>query len=86
MTNEIKSENGDPIMHVISDDEYKQFQALKKVWIHLRAENTGVYFICGEGGEKDELGLPEYISVCPTFGLDGMAMYKKHREYSAPGW
>ena len=82
----IETENGEPIMHVISDDEMKQFKALKKVWIHLQAERTGVFFICGEGGEKDDMGLPEYIHVCPTYGLDGMAMYKKERDYSAPGW
>jgi len=32
------------------------------------------------------MGLPEFISVCPAFGLDGFAYYKKHTEYSAPGW
>jgi hypothetical protein len=88
MTKEIKSENGEPIMHVISDQEYKQFQTLKKVYIHSELANKypDIYFICGEGGEKDEMGLPETILVCPSFGLDGMAMYKKHKDYSAPGW
>lgn len=70
----------------ITDKEYEQFQALLKIWNHLQAERTGVYFICGESGNKDDLGLPEYISVCPTVGLDGFAVYKKHTEYSAPGW
>jgi hypothetical protein len=70
----------------ITEKEYKQFEALKKVWLHLRAEHTGMFFICGEGGEKDDMGLPEYISVCPAYGLDGIAMYKKHKDYSAPGW
>jgi hypothetical protein len=54
---------------------------------HSSAEKLqGVYFICGEGGEKDDMGLPDFISVCPAYGLDGMAMYKKHTDYSAPGW
>lgn len=70
----------------ITEEEYKQFEALKKVWLHLRAEHTGMFFICGESGEKDDMGLPEYISVCPAHGLDGMAMYKKHTDYSAPRW
>jgi hypothetical protein len=74
------------MMVEITEEEYKQFEALKKVWIHLQAEKTGVFFICGESGEKDSLGLPEFIQVCPTIGLDGMAFYKKHTEYSAPGW
>lgn len=70
----------------ISEKEYELFQKLKKIWIHSSPEKSGAYFICGEGGEKDELGLPEFISVCPTYGLDGFAYYKKHTKYSAPGW
>jgi hypothetical protein len=53
---------------------------------HAKAETTGVYFVCGDGGEKDEVGLPEMIMVCPAFGLDGFAMYKKASEYSAPSY
>lgn len=70
----------------ISEKEYELFQKLKKIWIHSSPEKSGAYFICGEGGEKDEMGLPEFISVCPTYGLDGFAYYKKHTKYSAPGW
>ena len=49
-------------------------------------EKTGHFFICGEAGEKDSMGLPEKIMVCPSYGLDGFASYKKDRDYSAPGW
>ena len=70
----------------ITEKEYELFQKLKKIWIHSSPEKSGAYFICGEGGEKDEMGLPEFISVCPTYGLDGFAYYKKHTKYSAPGW
>ena len=71
----------------ITEKEYELFQKLKKIFVHASAEKLeGTYFICGESGEKDEMGLPEFISVCPAYGLDGMAMYKKHTDYSAPGW
>lgn len=72
----------------ITQKEYAVFQRLKKIWGHSVPEMSGQYFICGEGvgGERDEMGLPEYISVCPAFGLDGFALYKKHKDYSAPGW
>jgi hypothetical protein len=70
----------------ISEKEYELFQKLKKIWIHSSPEKSGAYFICGEGGEKDDMGLPDRIFVCPSYGLDGMAMYKKEKEYSAPGW
>jgi hypothetical protein len=71
----------------ITEEEYKLFRKLTKIMLHANAEKyEGVFFICGEAGEKDAMGLPEYISVCPAFGADGMAMYKKHKEYSAPGY
>ena len=73
-------------MKTITDEEYELFEKLKKIWVHSVPEQSGLYFICGEGGEKDEMGLPEMISVCPAYGLDGMAMYKKHKDYSAPGY
>ena len=52
---------------------------------HLSAEKLeGVFFICGEGGEKDNMGLPEKILVRPAYGLDGFAIYTKTSNYSAP--
>jgi hypothetical protein len=53
---------------------------------HILAEKTGFYFICGEAGNKDTLGLPEKIFVCPTYGADGFAVYTKTSEYSAPSY
>lgn len=72
----------------ITEEEYKQFEVLKKVYIHseLAEKHPGLYFICGEGGNKDSIGLPEFISVCPAHGMDGFAMYKKHTKYKAPGY
>lgn len=37
---------------------------------HSKPEISGAYFICGEGGSKDDMGLPESISVCPMYGVD----------------
>jgi len=63
----------------ITEKEYELFQKLRTILKHSKAEQlAGVYFICGEGGEKDSMGLPEFIHVCPAYGLDGIAMYKKH--------
>lgn len=59
---------------------------LKAMIRHAVADRTGVYFICGEGGTKDDLGLPEIILVCPAYGADGFAIYKKASEYSAPSY
>ena len=59
---------------------------LKAMIRHAVADRTGVYFICGEGGTKDDIGLPEIILVCPAYGADGFAIYKKASEYSAPSY
>jgi len=77
---------GKKMMVEISDNEYQLYQKLLKIWKHSSPEKTGAYFICGEAGEKDDLGLPEYIHVCPSYGLDGIASYKLHKDYSAPEW
>ncbi len=73
-------------MPEITEKEYEQFQTLKKIWVHSKPEKSGAFFICGEAGDHDELGMPEYIAVCPSYGLDGSMLYKKHSEYSAPEW
>jgi hypothetical protein len=75
------------MMIEITEQEFKQFELLKKIFVHANPEKfEGVYFICGEGGDKDTMGLPEMILVCPGYGADGMAAYKKHTDYSAPGY
>ena len=43
-------------------------------------------FICGDVGEADEHGMREYYLICPMYGADGFALYKKHKDYSAPGY
>lgn len=41
-------------------------------------------FICGTAGGKGADDMPDYVLVCPMYGADGMAMYKKYKDYSAP--
>ena len=64
----------------------EKIENYKTILKHLLADESGVFFICGEAGEKDSMGLPEEIMICPTYGLDGFASYKKSRDYSAPEW
>lgn len=37
----------------------------------------GVYFICGEGGEKDQNGIPEQIHICPAYGSDVVYLFTR---------
>ena len=67
------------------EGELVQLRRVHKMVRHLSAEKlNGVFFICGEAGAKDNMGLPEKILVCPAFGLDGFAIYTKTSNYSAP--
>jgi len=59
---------------------------LKNILKSLLPEKSGQYFICGEIGEKDNANLPEYILVCPEYGADGFAVYKKDKDYASPGY
>lgn len=70
------------------EGELEKLRRLEKIIKHnVLVEQLGnVYFICGESGEKDQMGLPEKILVCPAYGLAGMAIYTKTSEYSAPGY
>jgi len=63
----------------ITEKEFKQFEVLKKIFIHSNPERSGAYFICGETGDKDANGMPEGIMVCPAYGADvnTTVMYKR---------
>jgi hypothetical protein len=42
------------------------------------AEKMGnIYFICGEGGAKDQNNLPDRIHICPSYGVDWFQVYEK---------
>ena len=61
----------------ITDEEYELFRKLTKIWFHTQPDKTGSFFICGEGGEHDENGLPDIILVCPHHGINTTAIYEK---------
>jgi hypothetical protein len=43
-------------------------------------------FICGNTKEIDTDNMPVYVLVCPAYGSDGFAIYKKYKKYSAPSY
>ena len=64
-------------MKEITDEEYEVFLKLKKVWFHSKPDWSGAYFICGDAGEKDYMGLPDKILVCPSMGSNLIAVYER---------
>jgi hypothetical protein len=45
----------------------------------------GVFFICGEAGEKDQNGIPEQIHICPAYGSDVVYLFTRGN-HTAPEW
>ena len=60
----------------ITEKEFELFERLKKIWFHS-SERSGSFFICGEGGDHDQNGLPDIILVCPHYGINTTAIYEK---------
>jgi hypothetical protein len=59
----------------------------EKIEMYLKTsypEKSGSYFICGEGGVKDDNDLPERLYICPAYGADWMMMYTRTDKTSGP--
>ena len=61
------------------EGELKMLRLYHSVITHtVMAEKLGgIYFISGEGGEKDKNNLPERIHVCPAYGVDWFQVYER---------
>ena len=44
---------------------------------HAHPEITGAYFLTGGHGEKDVNLLPEYVTICPSYGSGWEQVYQK---------
>ena len=64
----------------------KKVEKYETILKHAMAEKSGVFFISGEAGERDNNGLPDTVFICPAMGLDWSVAYRKDRDYDAPGW
>lgn len=70
------------------EGELRELRKLKSLIKHdILADRLGnVYFICGEGGEKDDNNLPDKIFICPAYGVDWFQVYEKTDVTSGPEW
>ena len=69
--------------------QIKEDSALIKDNERMKEELKRLYgverpFICGDMGDTDKHGMREFYLICPMYGADGAAIYKKYKEYSAP--
>lgn len=51
----------------------------EKIFLHtFIADKRGdIFFICGEGGEKDRNNLPKQLHICPAMGVDWFQIYER---------
>ena len=70
------------------EGELKKLREFHKLVRHtLLAEKFGdIYFICGEGGDKDRNGLPDRIHICPAYGCDWFQVYEKTDKTNGTEW
>ena len=64
-----------------------KLKLLEKVDMYLKTsypDKSGSYFICGEGGVKDDNGLPERLHICPAYGADWMMTYQRTDKTHGP--
>lgn len=69
------------------EGELKRLRHMEKIVKHQLAEKLAdVYFICGEGGEKDRNNLPRQLHICPAFGCDWFQIYERSDKTFGPEW
>jgi hypothetical protein len=44
---------------------------------HAKPEITGEYFLAGGYGERDANQLPQYVRICPAYGVAWEQVYEK---------
>ena len=74
--------------HEAYEGELKELRRLKEIIRHeVLAEKLGnIFFICGQGGERDINDLPEQIHICPAYGVDWFQVYTKTDKTFGPEW
>lgn len=70
---------------LLRDATYEQFEKFVATLGH-RWLGINTPFICGGSEERDAVGLPKTLLVCPAYGADGFCVYEKKGEYTAPSY
>ena len=74
---------------IIMAEEITRLQKLVElagvIFSHNLTPDKGFnYFICGEGGNKDDNGLPEKLFLSPAYGVDWFQVYEKSDKTFGP--
>lgn len=71
----------DGSLYLAARDEILRLRELTDVQTrilqHTYPDKSGRYFISGHGGDVDENGLPDRVSICPAYGCDWSVIYRR---------
>lgn len=76
--NSVQDERKQYLEHIELLQEENAF--MKKILKHVFPEKSEAYYLCGERGEKNDLGLPEEVVICPAYGKLELVTYKRLEE------
>lgn len=70
------------VNHMVAEiDKLKKaldiYQRERDRFHHAHPEITGAYFLTGGHGDKDKNMLPEYVTICPSYGAGWEQVYQK---------
>jgi hypothetical protein len=70
------------------EGELKELRKIKSLIKHsvMVERMGGIFFICGEGGEKDDNGMPKQVHICPAYGVDFFYVYERTDKTFGPEW
>jgi len=72
---------------ICSQDDYEEAaNRIEKMNFFLRhnafaEKHFGVFFICGESGEKDSNGIPEEVHICPAYGSNVVYRFVRGKSF-----
>lgn len=78
------------VNHVAADELDRLKEKCDKQAMILRRLNPekfpDTYFIYGDGGTKDDNGMPERIYIIPAYGCDWSQVYERTDKVTGPEW
>lgn len=52
----------------------RQAMVLRRIYVE---HNPDTWFPCGQHGGEDRNGLPEFITICPAYGVGWSQVYQR---------
>lgn len=61
-------------------ERIKKLEKLDMIFKTTHPDLSGSFFICGASKFQSEDNLPEFVHICPSYGVEWAKIYKKIEE------